>query len=96
MRNENSTNKIARNYSRKSLKYKFFVFINFPQTFREYLRMETQAIRMRMLREKYLKNMPNNQSLRAKKYFIELKHIELKDKEEKIKERDYHAQRWYG
>ena len=51
---------------------------------------------MRMLREKYLKNMPNNQSLRAKKYFIELKHIELKDKEEKIKERDYHVQRWYG
>ena len=29
--------------------------------------METQAIRMKILREKYLKSMLNNQSLRAKK-----------------------------
>ena len=28
--------------------------------------METQALRMKILREKYLKNMLNNQSLRAK------------------------------
>ena len=29
--------------------------------------------------------MPNNQSLRAKKYFMELRDTELKDREEKIK-----------
>ena len=49
------------------------------------MRMETQAIRMRMLRERYLKNMLNNQSLSAKKYFMKFKNRELKEKEEKIK-----------
>ena len=33
--------------------------------------METQTMRMKMLREKYLKIMLNNQSLRSKKYGIE-------------------------
>ena len=47
--------------------------------------METQAIRMKHFTEKYLKSMLNNQSLRAKKYFMELKDRELKDREEKIK-----------
>ena len=37
------------------------------------------------MREKYLRSMLNNQSLRAKNHFVELKDRELKDKEEKIK-----------
>ena len=40
---------------------------------------------MKILREKYLRSMLNNQSLRAKNHFVELKDRELKDKEEKIK-----------
>ena len=62
----------------------FFVFISFSNIFREYIRMERQTIRMKILREKYLKSMLNNQSLRAKNHFVELKDRELKDKEEKI------------
>ena len=46
--------------------------------------MERQTIRMKILREKYLRSMLNNQSLRAKNHFVELKDRELKDKEEKI------------
>ena len=40
---------------------------------------------MKILREKYLRSMLNNQSLRAKNHFVELNDRELKDKEEKIK-----------
>ena len=57
----------------------------FLKKFCEYVRMETQTKGMKILREKYLKNMLNNQSLTAKKYFMELKDIELKDRKEKIK-----------
>ena len=48
--------------------------------------MERQTIRMKILREKHLRSMLNNQSLRAKNHFVELKDRELrdKDKEEKI------------
>ena len=64
----------------------FFVFISFSNIFREYIRMERQTIRMKILREKHLRSMLNNQSLRAKNHFVELKDRELrdKDKEEKI------------
>ena len=54
--------------------------------------MENQTIRMKVLREKYLKNMLNNQFLTVKnslleleKDFIELNDIELKDREIKTK-----------
>ena len=42
---------------------------------------------MKILREKYLKNMLNNQSVGAKKYFMELKDRELKDTEEQLRKR---------
>ena len=45
--------------------------------------MENQFIRI--LREKYLTNMINKQSLIAKKYFMEMKDRELREREEKIK-----------
>ena len=47
--------------------------------------MEIQAIKLKILREKYVKNMLNDQLLRAKKYFMKLKDRELKDREEKTK-----------
>ena len=51
--------------------------------------MENQAIRMKILREKYLKNMLNNQSLRAKKYFRiqreRAREREIKFEEQKMK-----------
>ena len=54
--------------------------------------MENQTIRMKVLREKYLKNMLNNQFLMVKnslleleKDFVELNDIELKDGEIKTK-----------
>ena len=54
--------------------------------------MENQTIRMKVLREKYLKNMLNNQFLTVKnslleleKDFVELNDIELKDGEIKTK-----------
>ena len=54
--------------------------------------MENQTIRPKILREKYLKNMLNNQFLNAKnslleleKDFMELKDRKLKDTEEKTK-----------
>ena len=40
---------------------------------------------MKKKKKKYLRSMLNNQSLRAKNHFVELKDRELKDKEEKIK-----------
>ena len=40
---------------------------------------------MKILRKKYLKTMLNNLSLRAKRYLMQLKDRELKDREEKIK-----------
>ena len=45
--------------------------------------MENQFIKI--LREKYLTNMINKQSLIAKKYFMEMKDRELREREEKIK-----------
>ena len=45
----------------------FLVFINFWKIVREYISMENH-IRMKILREKYLRNMLNNQFLSAKKY----------------------------
>ena len=42
---------------------------------------------MKILREKYFKNMLNNYSLRAKKYFLELKDRKSKDREQKLRER---------
>ena len=50
---ENPSNKVASNYSKKSLKNFFFVSVNFLKNFHEYIRMETQALRMKILREKY-------------------------------------------
>ena len=54
--------------------------------------MENQTIRMKVLGEKYLKNMQNSQLLKVKNNFlrlekdvIELNGIELKDREIKIK-----------
>ena len=54
--------------------------------------MENQTIRMKVLGEKYLKNMQNSQFLKVKNNFlrlekdvIELNGIELKDREIKIK-----------
>ena len=47
--------------------------------------MENQTIRIKTFREIYLTNMLNNQTLRAKRYFIEPKDRKLKDREEKIK-----------
>ena len=54
--------------------------------------MEKQTTKMKELREKYLKNMLSNQFLKVKnsiseleKDFIDLKGIELKDREIKIK-----------
>ena len=46
--------------------------------------MENQTTRMKTLREKYLKNMLNNQFWGSEKDFMELKYRELKDREEKI------------
>ena len=46
--------------------------------------MENHFIRIKILREKYLTNMLNKQSLIAKKYFIEMKDRELREREEKI------------
>ena len=46
--------------------------------------MENKFIRIKILREKYLTNMLNKQSLIAKKYFIEMKDRELREREEKI------------
>ena len=42
---------------------------------------------MKILREKYFKNMLNNQSLGAKKYFMELKDRELIDREEQLRKK---------
>ena len=71
----------------------FFVFINFSKSFCEYIRMEKQTIRMKLLREKYLDNMLNNPFLKAKnglleleKDFMELKDRELNDREEKLRD----------
>ena len=50
--------------------------------------MENQTIRMKALREKYLKNLLNNQFLGSQKDFVESKDRESKDREEKIKKRD--------
>ena len=57
-----------------------------------YIRAENQTIRMKVLREKYLRNYLNNQFLKVRnnllelqKDFIELNDIELKDREIKIK-----------
>ena len=57
-----------------------------------YVRAENQTIRMKVLREKYLRNYLNNQFLKVRnnllelqKDFIELNDIELKDREIKIK-----------
>ena len=47
--------------------------------------MENQTIRMKILTEKYLKHILNNQFLGSEKDFKELKDRELKDREEKIK-----------
>ena len=54
--------------------------------------MENQTIRMKILKEKYLKNMLNNQFLNVKnslseleKDLMELEDRELKDREEEIK-----------
>ena len=50
--------------------------------------MENQAIRMKILRKKYLKNMLNNQFLKVKNSLLELEKdfIELKDRELKNRE----------
>ena len=45
--------------------------------------MENQTIRMKMLREKYFKNMLNNQFLGSEKDFMVSKDRELKDRKEK-------------
>ena len=49
--------------------------------------MENQTITMKVLRENYLKNMPNNQFLKVKNSLLELEKdfTELKNREEKIK-----------
>ena len=54
--------------------------------------MENRTIKMKVLREKYLKDMLRNQFLKVKniiseleKDFIELNDVELKDRETKIK-----------
>ena len=41
----------------------------FSKTFWEYIKMENQTIQIKILREKYLTNMINNQSLSTKKIF---------------------------
>ena len=41
----------------------------FSKTFWEYIKMENQTIQIKILREKYLTNMINNQSLSTKKKF---------------------------
>ena len=58
--------------------------------------MENWAIKMKVLRDKYFKNMLSKQFLKTKnslseleKDFIELNDIELKDRETKIKKRDF-------
>ena len=57
----------------------FFAFTNFSKSFRGCIRIEKQIIRIKILREIYLRSMLNNQIVRAK-YFMELKDRELKDK----------------
>ena len=47
--------------------------------------MENQTIRMKIMREKYFKNMLNNQFLALGNFFLESKDRKLKDTEEKIK-----------
>ena len=47
--------------------------------------MENQTLRMKIMREKCLKNMLNNHFLGSEKDFMELKDRELKDREEKMK-----------
>ena len=47
--------------------------------------MENQTIRMKIIREKYFKNMLNNQFLALGNFFLESKDRKLKDREEKIK-----------
>ena len=56
------------------------------------MRMKNRTIKMKVLREKYLKDMLRNQFLKVKniiseleKDFIELNDVELKDRETKIK-----------
>ena len=41
----------------------------FSKTFWEYIKMENQTIQIKILREKYLTNMINKQSLSTKKIF---------------------------
>ena len=65
---------------------------NFPENFREYIRMENPNHKNKNIERKYLKNTQKNQFLKEnnsllelKKHFIELKSRELKDREVKIK-----------
>ena len=75
------------------LKCLFFISKKFENfSFVIYMRMENRTIKMKVLREKYLKDMLRNQFLKVKniiseleKDFIELNDVELKDRETKIK-----------
>ena len=65
---------------------------NFPENFREYIRMENPNHKNKNIERKYLKNTQKNQFLKEnnsllelKEHFIELKSRELKDREVKIK-----------
>ena len=63
--------------------------------FREYIRMKNLDYKNRYIDTKYLTNIKKNQFLKVnnsllelRKYFMELKDRELKDREEKIKKGD--------
>ena len=58
--------------------------------FREYIRMKNLDYKNKYIDTKYLTNIKkvNNSLLELRKYFMELKDRELKDREEKIKKGD--------
>ena len=70
-----------------------FVFKNFSKIFWEYVKMENSNYKNKNIETKYLSNMRKNQFLikngllELEKYFTQLKDIQLKGRESKLKER---------